>query len=524
MSHVMFGGLTHEGAVRLCERLVEMSPAGLSRVFLSDSGSVAMEIAIKLALQYWQAEGAVGRTRLLTLRGGYHGDTFGAMAVCDPVTGMHGLFRDVLPQHLFAPRPSCRFGDVCDDAHLEGFAELLTAHRDELAAVVLEPVVQGAGGMWFYSPEYLARVAALCREADVLLVADEIATGFGRSGELFGCDHAGVSPDVMAVGKALTGGMLSMAATLVNDRVADALGRGEPGVFMHGPTFMGNPLACAAALASLDELEATPWRQRVKALEAPARRRARALSGAAPGGGRPHPGRHRSGGAARARGHGGGGAGLRRGRGLDPPLRRAGLHHAALHHRGRGRHAHHERDAQRHSRLLLGAPRAVLRRCATRPAPEGLAERAGIGEAQLARDLLDALVAAIQCPHGQLAAQRIDRGAVAGALLLQASPQAASAHVQELGRLLDTRAALRQARLHDAADAIHEAVLRRDALEQLACIALQQLGEPLVGAGQGLLEELALEDDAVARRAVADRHADQALVCVRVLRCRVGDA
>jgi adenosylmethionine-8-amino-7-oxononanoate aminotransferase len=219
MSHVMFGGLTHEGAVRLCERLVAMAPAGLSRVFLSDSGSVAMEIAIKLALQYWQAEGATRRTRLLTVRGGYHGDTFGAMAVCDPVTGMHGLFRDVMPEHLFAPKPECRFAEPCT-------------------------------------------------ELDVLLVADEIATGFGRSGELFACDHAGVSPDVMAVGKALTGGMLSMAATLVNDRVADALGRGDPGVFMHGPTFMGNPLACAAALASLDELAAGPWRERVKALEA----------------------------------------------------------------------------------------------------------------------------------------------------------------------------------------------------------------------------------------------------------------
>jgi adenosylmethionine-8-amino-7-oxononanoate aminotransferase len=268
MSHVMFGGLTHEGAVRLCERLVEVTPSGLSRVFLSDSGSVAMEISIKLALQYWQAEGAPRRTRLLTVRGGYHGDTFGAMAVCDPVTGMHGLFRGVMPEHLFAPKPGCRFGEPCTDAHLAEFEKLLRAHRDELAAVVLEPIVQGAGGMWFYAPDYLRRVAALCRELDVLLVVDEIATGFGRSGELFACDHAEVSPDVMAVGKALTGGMMSMAATLVNDRVAEALGRGDPGVFMHGPTFMGNPLACAAALASLDELEASPWRERVRSLEA----------------------------------------------------------------------------------------------------------------------------------------------------------------------------------------------------------------------------------------------------------------
>ena len=267
MSHVMFGGLTHEGAVRLCERLVEITPAGLSRVFLSDSGSVAMEIAIKLALQFWQAVGHTRRTRLLTVRGGYHGDTFGAMAVCDPVTGMHGLFSEVLPQHLFAPRPAPRFEEPCADEHVAELEALLVRHREELAAVVLEPVVQGAGGMWFYAPGYLRRVADLCAAHDVLLVADEIATGFGRSGALFACDHAGVSPDVMAVGKALTGGMMSMAATLVNDRVADALGQGDPGVFMHGPTFMGNPLACAAALASLDELEASPWLERVTSLE-----------------------------------------------------------------------------------------------------------------------------------------------------------------------------------------------------------------------------------------------------------------
>ena len=268
MSHVMFGGLTHEGAVQLCERLVAMAPAGMSRVFLSDSGSVAMEIAIKLALQYWQACGQTRRTQLLTVRGGYHGDTFGAMAVCDPVTGMHGLFTEVLPQHLFAPRPAPRFDEPCEDAHVAELAKLLAEHRDTLAAVVLEPVVQGAGGMWFYAPDYLRRVSALCAEHDVLLVADEIATGFGRSGALFACDHAGVSPDVMAVGKALTGGMMSMAATLVNERVSEGLGQGDPGVFMHGPTFMGNPLACAAALASLDELEACGWQERVKSLEA----------------------------------------------------------------------------------------------------------------------------------------------------------------------------------------------------------------------------------------------------------------
>ncbi|MFP8875692.1 MAG: adenosylmethionine--8-amino-7-oxononanoate transaminase [Myxococcota bacterium] len=268
MAHVMFGGLTHEPAVALCEKLVALAPPGLSRVFLSDSGSVAMEIAIKLALQYARAIGRPERTRLLTVRGGYHGDTFGAMAVCDPVTGMHGLFRDALPEHLFAPRPACAYHETCEDQHVEEFARLIREHRDEIAAVVLEPIVQGAGGMWFYAPGYLQAVRALCDECEVLLVADEIATGFGRSGEFFGCDHAGVVPDVMSVGKALTGGAMSLAATLVSDEVCEGLAAGEPGVFMHGPTFMGNPLACAAALASLRLLDESPWRSRVHAIEA----------------------------------------------------------------------------------------------------------------------------------------------------------------------------------------------------------------------------------------------------------------
>jgi len=268
MSHVMFGGLTHEPAVALCEKLVERAPDGLSRVFLSDSGSVAMEIAIKLALQYARAVGRPSRSRLLTLRGGYHGDTFGAMSICDPVTGMHGLFRDVLPQHFFAPRPACAYDEPCEAQHLAEFERLIRTHRDEIAAVVLEPIVQGAGGMWFYAPDYLRAVRALCDDCEVLLVADEIATGFGRSGEYWGCDHAGVAPDVMSVGKALTGGSMSLAATLVSEEVASALAAGEPGVFMHGPTFMGNPLSCASALASLELLEASPWRERVGAIEA----------------------------------------------------------------------------------------------------------------------------------------------------------------------------------------------------------------------------------------------------------------
>lgn len=267
MPHVMFGGLTHEPAVSLCERLVEMAPVGLDRVFLSDSGSVAVEVAIKMALQFWHARGQPKRRRLLTLRGGYHGDTFGAMAVCDPVTGMHGLFEGVLPQHLFADRPTCRFDEPCEDEAIASFERLLAAHRDEIAAVILEPIVQGAGGMWFYSPEYLARVRALCNEADVLLIADEIATGFGRSGRLFACEYAEISPDILCVGKALTGGTMTMAATLASGEVCRGLGEGDPGVFMHGPTFMANPLACAAAGASLDLIEAGDWSANVSGIE-----------------------------------------------------------------------------------------------------------------------------------------------------------------------------------------------------------------------------------------------------------------
>ncbi len=266
MPHVMFGGLTHEPAVSLCERLVEMAPAGLERVFLSDSGSVAVEVAIKMALQVWQARGRPDRQRLLTLRGGYHGDTFGAMAVCDPVSGMHGLFKGSLPEHLFAPKPTCRFDEGCEDADIAAFAELLDSNRDEIAAVILEPIVQGAGGMWFYSPDYLRRVRALCDEADVLLIADEIATGFGRTGRLFACEYAQISPDILCVGKALTGGTMTLAATLASGDVCRALGEGDPGVFMHGPTFMGNPLACAAAIASLDLLEESDWNSKVTSI------------------------------------------------------------------------------------------------------------------------------------------------------------------------------------------------------------------------------------------------------------------
>lgn len=267
MAHVMFGGLTHAPAVRLAQKLVTITPARLDCVFFADSGSVSVEVALKMAIQYWHSRGQAGKQRFISLRQGYHGDTLGAMSVCDPVTGMHQLFNGILPQQLFADTPVCRFGEACEPQHLASMRQLLEQYHQEVAAVILEPIVQGAGGMWFYSADYLAQARALCDEYQVLLIADEIATGFGRTGKLFACEHAGISPDILCIGKAMTGGYLSMAATLTSREIADTIHGQPPGVFMHGPTFMGNPLASAVSLASIELLLQDNWQRRVMALE-----------------------------------------------------------------------------------------------------------------------------------------------------------------------------------------------------------------------------------------------------------------
>ncbi|OKY25817.1 adenosylmethionine--8-amino-7-oxononanoate transaminase [Thalassotalea sp. PP2-459] len=267
VAHVMFGGFTHEPAITLVEKLVSLTPDGLEKVFISDSGSVAVEVAIKMSLQYWQSKKQANKHKLMTVRNGYHGDTFAAMSVCDPVTGMHQIFDKVLMKNIFAPAPTIMLNDSWDDKETEQLEFLFANHHHELAAFIIEPIVQGTGGMRFYHPNYLKKVRQLCDKYQVLFIADEIATGLGRTGKLFACEWADISPDIMCLGKTLTGGYLSLAATLCTTNIAETISNGEASCFMHGPTFMGNPLACSVANASIDLLLQNNWQAQVKQIE-----------------------------------------------------------------------------------------------------------------------------------------------------------------------------------------------------------------------------------------------------------------
>jgi adenosylmethionine-8-amino-7-oxononanoate aminotransferase len=267
MPHVMFGGLTHKPAIELARRLVDITTDPLQYVFFADSGSVAVEVAIKMAIQFWFAQGKTTKQTLLTIKNGYHGDTFGAMSVCDPENGMHGMFNQVLAQHIFAPAPTCQTDEDWHDGDIAEFKNLIEQHHQQLAAVILEPLVQGAGGMRVYCPEYLRQVRKLCDQYDVLLILDEIATNFGRTGSLFAYEQADICPDIITLGKALTGGYMSLAATMCTERVAYGIGKDGVGVLMHGPTFMANPLACRIAVESIDLLLASNWQSQVAAIE-----------------------------------------------------------------------------------------------------------------------------------------------------------------------------------------------------------------------------------------------------------------
>jgi len=267
MAHVMFGGLTHEPAINLCKKLIDITPKPLQKVFLSDSGSVSVEVAIKMSLQYWHSQGKTEKHKLLTVKNGYHGDTFAAMAVCDPVNGMHQIFESVLMKNIFAPAPQSDFFQPWDDSELIELEKLFAAHHHEVAAFIIEPIVQGTGGMRFYHPKYLHACRAFCDKYNILFIADEIATGLGRTGKMFGCNWADISPDIMCLGKTLTGGYMTLAATLCTDEVANTISNGEAGCFMHGPTFMANPLACAVANASLELLGTGEWQHQINFIE-----------------------------------------------------------------------------------------------------------------------------------------------------------------------------------------------------------------------------------------------------------------